>query len=186
MGVTVVDLGHARDRKSFLEKKVLRGLAHDILLVTGGVSVGERDLLPGVFASCGVRCLFHRVAIRPGKPLWFGRRGRCFVYGLPGNPVASLVTFSLFVRPVIARIQGGGPARLFEEGLLTKGVYNKETRLSFLPGRLLSSGGTGRIAPLLFRGSADIYHVAGADCFFMVPAHRRLAKGAKVSYFLLP
>ncbi|MDD5019793.1 MAG: molybdopterin molybdotransferase MoeA [Candidatus Omnitrophica bacterium] len=185
MGIPVADLGHARDLESSLEKKIRRGLTRDILIVTGGVSVGERDLLPEVLRHAGVRCLFHRVAIRPGKPLWFGRRGHCLVFGLPGNPVASLITFSLFVRPAIACMLGEGPFYRFREGILTKDVYNKEDRLSFLPGRLLFRGGSGRIVPLAFRGSADLFHTRLADCFFMVPPRRAQKKGSKILYFMI-
>jgi len=183
MGVLCVNLGHVRDNAALLDKKVRQGLKYDILIVTGGVSAGERDYVPRILAKNGVTCLFHKVLIRPGKPLWFGRRGCQLVFGLPGNPIASLVTFMLFVRPVIEYLQGaeGGPS--FLQGVLLKDVYNESERLSFLPARLRRQNRGIGIAPLAFHGSADIYHVAGADCFFAAPAHVRLRKGARVSFF---
>ncbi len=183
MGVLCENLGHAPDHTVLLDKKIRQGLKHDILIVTGGVSAGARDYMPQILAKNGVACLFHKVLIRPGKPLWFGRRGQRLVFGLPGNPIASLVTFMLFVKPVIEYLQGAEGGSFFLQGVLSKAVYNESERLSFLPARLCRQNGKVGIAPLVFHGSADIYHVAGADCFFMAPAHARLEKGARVSFF---
>jgi len=182
MGVLCEDLGHVRDSAALLDKKVRQGLEHDILIVTGGVSAGERDYVPGVLAKNGVTCLFHKVLIRPGKPLWFGCRRNQLVFGLPGNPVASLVTFMLFVKPAIECLQGGC-AFSFLRGILSKDVYNESERLSFLPARLCRRKKGIGIAPLVFHGSADMYHVAGADCFFAARPYARLKKGTCISYF---
>ncbi len=182
MGVLCENLGHAPDRAALLDKKVCQGLKHDILIVTGGVSAGARDYVPRILAKNGVTCLFHKVLIRPGRPLWFGRQGRRLVFGLPGNPIASLVTFMLFVRPVIEYLQGAEGKFSFLQGVLLKDVYNESERLSFLPARLCRQNkGTG-IAPMAFHGSADIYHVTGADCFFAAAPHARLKRGTRVSF----
>ena len=158
-------------------------MRHDILIVTGGVSAGERDYVPRILEKNGVRCLFHKVLILPGKPLWFGQRRGQLVFGLPGNPIASLVTFMLFVKPAIECLQGAGGAPPFSQGILTKGVYNKSERLSFLPARIWRRKKQTGIVPVNFRGSADMYHVAGADCFFTAGPHAKLRKGAHVSFF---
>jgi molybdopterin molybdotransferase len=183
MGVLCEDLGHVCDSAVLLDKKVRQGLRHDILIVTGGVSAGERDYVPRILEKNGVRCLFHKVLIRPGKPLWFGQRRGQLVFGLPGNPIASLVTFMLFVKPAIECLQGAGGAPPFSQGILTKGVYNKSERLSFLPARIWRRKKQTGIVPVNFRGSADMYHVAGADCFFTAGPHAKLRKGAHVSFF---
>lgn len=183
MGALCENLGHAPDHTVLLDKKVRQGLKHDILIVTGGVSAGERDYVPRILAKNGVTCFFHKVLIRPGKPLWFGRRRDQLVFGLPGNPIASLVTFTLFVKPVIEYLQGDEGKSSFLQGVLLKDVYNESERLSFLPARLCRQNKETGIAPLTFHGSADIYHVAGADCFFAASPHARLKKGARVSFF---
>src|SRR5206468_1493909 len=98
---------------------LLRGLAADVLLITGGVSAGNKDLVPDALESLGVRPVFHKVRLKPGKPLWFGvgpdRDGEGtgpLVFGLPGNPVSGLVGFSLFVRPALDALwEHDGPDR---------------------------------------------------------------------------
>ncbi len=95
------------------------GSARDVLVTSGGVSVGPHDLVRGVGVELGVEEVFWRIAMRPGKPLWFGVRGNTLVFGLPGNPVSSLVCFELFVRPALLALQGHrSPAPPFEPGTL--------------------------------------------------------------------
>ena len=100
-GAAPLLLGIARDNLADLRDKIKRGLESDVLLVSGGVSMGKYDLVEGVFAEFGVKVFFDKVAMKPGKPTVFGYRDRCFVFGLPGNPVSTMVAFHLFVRPVI-------------------------------------------------------------------------------------
>ena len=102
-GADATDLGIARDERDAIRALVDRGLQSDILVLSGGVSAGVLDLVPSVLAEAGVVEVFHKVNLKPGKPLWFGVRGDTLVFGMPGNPVASLVCFELFVRPAIAR-----------------------------------------------------------------------------------
>ena len=100
------DLGIARDSISSLSERIAKGLKGDVLLLSGGVSAGVLDLVPKVFQELGVRQVFHKVSVKPGKPVWFGVRSEAgrptLVFGLPGNPVSSLVCFELFVRPALA------------------------------------------------------------------------------------
>ena len=106
-----------------------RGLEHDVLVSSGGVSVGPHDLVRGVGAELGVEEVFWRIAMRPGKPLWFGVRGDTLVFGLPGNPVSSLVCFELFVRPALLALQGHrSPAPPFEPGTLGATVRRNAAR----------------------------------------------------------
>src|SRR5262249_9482238 len=101
-----------RDRPDHLRMLMTEGLRSDMLVLSGGVSAGTPDLVPGVFAERGVRPPFHKVAMKPGKPVLFGTRPRSgdgtptLVFGLPGNPVSSLVCFELFVRPALNRLRG--------------------------------------------------------------------------------
>jgi molybdopterin molybdotransferase len=106
-GAQVTDHGVVRDDPQAIRAAVQRGLdAADVLLVTGGVSVGPHDHVKPAFEALGVEEVFWRVRIKPGKPLWFGRRGDTLVFGLPGNPLSSLVGFLAFIEPVLRRLHG--------------------------------------------------------------------------------
>lgn len=106
-----VRLGIARDEPADLREKINRGLACDVLLLSGGVSAGVADLVPQALRDAGVAEVFHKVNLKPGKPIWFGTRQsadgqKCLVFGLPGNPVSSLVCFEIFVRTAIRGLVG--------------------------------------------------------------------------------
>src|SRR5439155_20593941 len=107
-----IALGSARDNRHELSRWIGEGLFADILVLSGGVSAGKFDLVPQVLAGLGVEPVFHKIALRPGKPLWFGvkefKDRRSLVFALPGNPVSSLVCFELFVRPAIEILASRG------------------------------------------------------------------------------
>jgi molybdopterin molybdotransferase len=103
---TPVLLGIAKDNPAELEAKIAAGLNHDVLILSGGVSAGVLDLVPQALASQGVRQIFHKVNLKPGKPLWFGAGKETLVFGLPGNPVSTLVCFKLFVEPALRKLAG--------------------------------------------------------------------------------
>ena len=105
-GAEAFDLGVAPDAVEALRAVIRRGLAHDVLVLSGGVSMGDLDLVPDALAAEGVTCLFHRWAVQPGGPLWFGVRDDVLVFGLPGNPAASFVGFELVVVPALAALLG--------------------------------------------------------------------------------
>src|SRR5205823_5285510 len=99
-------LGIATDRAEDLRRLIGEGLRSDVLILSGGVSAGKLDLVPGVLQELGVAAVFHRVRMKPGKPIFFGTKGETLVFGLPGNPVSSFVGFELFVRPALLRLRG--------------------------------------------------------------------------------
>src|SRR5205807_3572678 len=99
-------LGIARDRLDSLRHMVNEGLQLPALVLSGGVSAGKLDLVPGVLQELGVTAHFHKVEMKPGKPVFFGTRGATLVFGLPGNPVSALVCFELFVRPALRSLAG--------------------------------------------------------------------------------
>lgn len=105
-GAEPVSLGIARDRKEEIRSKILEGIKNDMLIISGGVSVGEYDLVHKTLASLGMDIKFQKIAIKPGKPVVFGLLNKRPVFGLPGNPVASMVSFELFVKPVIFKMMG--------------------------------------------------------------------------------
>jgi molybdopterin molybdotransferase len=105
-GGDVLDLGTARDDAVEIERALQRGKEADVLITSGGVSVGDHDEVKEVFDRLGMERLFWRVAASPGKPVLFGRWGKVIVFGLPGNPVSSMISFECFVRPLLRRMQG--------------------------------------------------------------------------------
>lgn len=111
-GAEALELGVARDDRDDLGRWIERGLAADVLILSGGVSAGKFDLIPATLMELGVEQVFHKLALKPGKPLWFGVKRHVkrpvLVFGLPGNPVSSFVCFELFVRPAVATMSGRG------------------------------------------------------------------------------
>jgi molybdopterin molybdotransferase len=175
----------AGDDPRALREVVRRNRRVDILVFSGGLSMGERDYVRGVLEEEGVEVVFHRVAVKPGKPVLFGRRGAQLIFGLPGNPVSTFVTFELFVRPAARRWMGLSapvPAR----ARLQDRIRHRPGRLFFKPGRCDLSEGRMLVRPLDTGGSSDITGFARANCLIMVPADREvLEAGETVSFLFL-
>lgn len=169
-GCVVVPLGIARDNAGDLSGKVAEGLEADLLITTGGVSVGDRDHVQEVLSAHGFRLGFWRVAIKPGKPVLFGTVGDTTVLGLPGNPAASAATFELFARPALRRMAGHRdplPPRLRVE--LTVAVEGGERRQRFLWGALKERDGRYLFTPSGRQGSGQNRSVQGAQALLSVP-----------------
>jgi molybdopterin molybdotransferase len=177
-GAHAVVLGTARDNEEALVHGMEPGLDADILVVSGGVSAGAYDLVEDIFDKLGVIVEFRRVAIKPGAPLVFGHRGKALIFGLPGNPVSTQVTFDLFVRPAILRMQGAAVlARPAVSVVLAEAVTNRSGREAHLPAFVRSVGGRFVAAVLPSRGSADIVRHAHANALVVMAADR-VAAGA--------
>jgi len=191
-GVTAVDLGVGRDDPDDLRAKIARGLECDVLLVSGGVSAGVKDLVPGVLEELGVAEQFHQVRVKPGKPLWFGVRevGKrtSIVFGLPGNPVSTLVSFKLFVMPALRALAGEPftpPATT--PAVLSRSLEHHGNRPTYFPCRRIGDeAGIPQVKPLDWKGSADLATLAQADCLAALPAgNYQLDAGAKVDVLSL-
>lgn len=158
-------LGIVRDEVEALEKRIAEGLGYDILLLTGGVSAGAKDLVPGVLERMGVERLFHKVDLKPGKPAFFGKQQRTLVFGLPGNPVSSFVCFELFVRPAIGRMLGRkNVLPPIYRGVMTKPLPITPTRgLTYYPCRIEWCEENFTVTPVAWSGSADLRGFAGAN-----------------------
>jgi molybdopterin molybdotransferase len=161
---------------------------NDVVIVTGGVSVGPHDHVKPALAELGVEEVFWRVALQPGKPTWFGRRGGTLVFGLPGNPVSAVVTFSLFVRPALAALQGRREERMLEsEAVLATAVRRNPDREQAVRVRLERLGGTLMATPNGPQGSHIVTSLLGADALAFVPAGEgELEAGATVTLAPLP
>ena len=147
-----------------------RGLAADVLVTSGGVSVGPHDLVRRVEAELGVDEVFWRVAVKPGKPIAFGVRGETLVFGLPGNPVSALVCFELFVRPAVLALQGlAEPGPRFRPGRLTAAVRRNSGRDELVRARSsVDADGITTLAPLDGQESHMIARAATADALVLV------------------
>ena len=187
-GAEVRNLGVAKDTEESLRRLIRDGLAGDVLLLSGGVSMGRFDLVEGVLGELGVRTLFDRVALKPGKPLVFGiSPGGGLVFGLPGNPVSTMVTFELFVRPALAKMEGcDEPRRPLLSATLRDSLSSKGTRRAFLPGWIEPEGSGIAAHPISTRGSADIVAFSKANALLIVPEdEERLAAGQTVEVYPL-
>jgi len=180
-------LGIARDRSSSLRAKLARAKGADILVLTGGVSVGDYDLVRDELRTAGVKPVFWQVRIKPGKPVFFGRRGGQLVFGLPGNPASAMVTFLLFVQPAIERLFGrkkpgprGGRAVLAEDVILKPG------RTQFLRGVLDAEGPVLTVAPYPNQKSGVLRSMARSHVLIVVQADvSHLKKGRDVEILFM-
>ncbi len=163
------------------------GLEADVLVTTGGVSVGPHDLVRSVGAELGVDEVFWGVSVKPGKPVWFGVKGRTLVFGLPGNPVSTLVCFELFVRPAVLALQGAtDPLPRFEPGRLAGAVRANPARTELVRARSSIVGGAVELDVLTGQESHMIARSAGADVLVLIPAGAgELRAGSAVSYLRL-
>jgi molybdopterin molybdotransferase len=164
-----------------------RGLDADVLVTSGGVSVGPHDLVRRILSELGVEEVFWGVAVKPGKPVAFGVRGRTLVFGLPGNPVSSLVGCELFVRPALLALQGAAtPGPVFREGRLAARVERNGQRDELLRARTLVSDDGIVLAPVAGQESHMIVRAAGADALVLAPrGDGTLAEGERVRYLAL-
>lgn len=172
-GAETIQLGNAPDEKIALRSAIERGLEADILVLSGGVSMGKYDLVEQVLADLGAEFYFTGVAIRPGRPAVFGKCRDKLVFGLPGNPVSTMVTFELFVLPAVDVLHGGVPRPLpvFRAKLATK-VREKGPITHFLPARIEWHGPEARVTQLPWQGSGDIVALALANGFLVVGPDR--------------
>jgi molybdopterin molybdotransferase len=224
-GATPLTLGIAPDEPERLQQLMLRGIECDILLVSGGVSAGKLDLVPAALEAAGVRCVFHKVRVRPGKPIWFGVRDpsessmtengtgterpvrsqsqihgrhrtfcsepvpgswqvsnvvfgaspsfvptRCHVFGLPGNPVSSMVCFELFVRTAIRRLMGIEPAEPQPiRARLKVGFSAAWDRPMYHPAVLEWSGSGPTVQRVAWKGSFDLRATVEANVMAVFP-----------------
>lgn len=169
-GCEVVELGIAKDEADDIAAKIQVGLQADALILSGGVSAGKRDLVPAALASAGVQEVFHKVRFKPGKPLWFGRREQCLVFGLPGNPVSVLVCFEVFVKTALRARQGfAEPRPPMIPARLTEGIDGAVDRTIFHPAALQWTTEGPTVRRVSWFGSADLRALAVANALLEIP-----------------
>jgi len=178
-GAEPIQLGNAPDEKGALRAAIERGLEHDILVLSGGVSMGKYDLVEQVLADLGAKFHFTGVDIRPGRPAVFATCRNKLVFGLPGNPVSTMVTFELFVLPAIDVFNAtdSRPLPIFRAKLATP-VHEKGSLVHFLPARIDWEGREARVSQLPWQGSGDIVALSLANGFLVVgPERPEIAPG---------
>jgi molybdopterin molybdotransferase len=186
-GAEVERLEPVADDEAAHRAALQAGLEADVLVSSGGVSVGPHDLIRSVGGALGVEEVLWGVAVKPGKPLSFGVRGRTLVFGLPGNPVSCLVCFELFVRPAVLALQGlAEPLPRFEPGRLAKSVRPNQARTELVRARSRIVDGEVELEAVTGQESHMIARAAGADTLILVPAgSEELAAGSPISYLRL-
>ena len=178
--------GIARDEPVHLRDMIAWGLNMDVLILSGGVSAGKLDLVPGILAELGVRALFHKVAMKPGKPILFGAKDgepgkpARIVFGLPGNPVSSLVGFELFVRPAIRRMMALEPGPCWMKAALTKDYPFRTDRPTYHPARLQSTDVGWTVEPTPWFGSPDLRGVLASNAFMLLPEGEHVHRAGAV------
>jgi molybdopterin molybdotransferase len=182
-GAEPVRLPIARDERGHLEGIIRKALESDLLLLSGGVSMGKYDLVEEVLLSLGAEFYFTGALIQPGKPVVFGRLGELYFFGLPGNPVSTIVTFLLFVEPLLGALCGeAGRQPRFALAALQSDVRVKTGLTRFLPARL---GSDSKVEPVNWQGSGDLASTSRGNCFLVVPDDRpALAAGETVTILL--
>ncbi|HEY3663153.1 MAG TPA: molybdopterin molybdotransferase MoeA, partial [Chthoniobacterales bacterium] len=179
-GAEVPLVEHCADDLERMTELFRRGIENDALIVSGGVSVGDHDLVKPALRAVGAEIDLWRVAIKPGKPFLFGRAGGCAVFGLPGNPVSAFVTFLKFVRPALRKMSGAGNDHLGLRQVsarLANEVENDGERPHYLRGQLKS----GVFTAIGLQESHALFGLSRANALLRVASGEKLAAGAIVA-----
>jgi molybdopterin molybdotransferase len=178
-----VQLPIAPDEEGKLTELIQEGLKTDMLLLSGGVSMGKFDLVEQALKGLGAQFFFTGVMIQPGKPVVFGEVGVIPFFGLPGNPVSVMVTFELFARQMVEALSGAEPSRLKSASAKLKKDFKTKTGLTrFLPAMLDGGLYGSEVEVVPWQGSGDMLAAARANCYLVVPPDReKLAKGEMVT-----
>jgi molybdopterin molybdotransferase len=176
-------LGIARDEVESLRTLIAKGLESDLLVLTGGVSMGKYDLVEQVLEEFGAEFLFTGAQIQPGKPIVFGKAKGKYFFGLPGNPVSTMVTFELFAKPMLQALEGASPVPLmFLHARLKSEIKTKTGLKRFLPGLLSGEFEHCQVELARWHGSGDVAATARANCYIVIPPDReRIAAGEWVA-----
>jgi molybdopterin molybdotransferase len=181
--------GTARDSLQDLEKKIQKGLeTSDILLISGGISVGDYDFVQELLLKQKVKKIFWRVAIKPGKPTFFGIKGKKLIFGLPGNPASVLVTFLEFVRPAILKMMGQKDVLLHERKAILEGKLQKKVdRAYFLKGVLQERNGRAYVKSAGLQNSHILESFSKANCLVFLEKEKKFfKKGERIKIQILP
>jgi len=178
-----------KDEFSDIEEKIEKNLENcDVVIITGGVSVGEYDYVKEVLKNLGVQTVFWRVSQRPGGPIFFGKKDNILIFGLPGNPASSLVCFYEYIRPSLQKMIGKSNLFLLEvEAILLEEISKKIGKTQFLRGLLTKKDQTFQVRPSGLQGSHILKSFAGSNCLIIFPKNEtHLPAKSSVTVHLLP
>ncbi len=184
-------LGIVKDDPQLLRSVLEKALdEHDVIILSGGVSLGNFDYVPQVLAELSVKTVYHGLAMRPGKPSYYGLKGDTAVFGLPGNPVSTFVNFEVLVRPYLYRRLGlSYEPRLIVCELAEPLKRKGSDRVEFLPGRLDAQGsmtgdpnGPCRVRPISYKGSSMLNALADADCLLRMELGQERIEAGRTVY----
>ena len=187
--VELVYAGRVKDKVTSIKKAIEKILTDcDVLIITGGVSVGEYDFVKEVLNGLGVRTVFWRVSQRPGGPMFFGIKKNTLVFGLPGNPASSLVCFYEYIRPAVLKMVGKSEYFLLEvDAILQEEITKKSGKTQFIRGSLSKKGKSYRVRPSGMQGSHILKSFAESNCLIVFPKNRtHLPARSTVTVHLLP
>ncbi len=185
-GGEAVYLGCAEDKEDAIAAKFREGRDGDIIVPIGGASVGDYDFVKSAFRSLGGETQFEKVAVRPGKPTWYGKLGRARVVGLPGNPASAIVTATLFLQPLIAALAGGDPSGVYAEAPLASGLPANGPRESYLRATLVRGADGEKLSPADNQDSSLLRPFAEANALIQrLPHVDAASQGDVVRYLVL-
>jgi molybdopterin molybdotransferase len=174
MGCRVTDLSICRDEPDAIRAKLEDGLKHDVLFVSGGMSMGEYDFVPRLLVELGVELRITKLRIKPGKPFVFGTKGNSFAFGLPGNPVSAFVCTTRLASRLLDRLSGGEIVERWQTGRLEVGMLPNGPREFYQPvirwtppARNSSQSVIASVRPLAWKGSADLFTLAAANALLV-------------------
>ena len=168
-GATLVSFGNVKDDRQATVDALERALESDLTVICGGVSVGDHDHVRPALAELGVEQKFWGLALKPGRPTWFGQRGESRVLGLPGNPVSAFVVFRLLAMPLLRMLAGGGPPGERVTAMLAGPVDRLGGRLRAVPCHPARTGDPGELVPMPQLGSHDFLSLVGATHLALIP-----------------
>ena len=187
-GAQVLRTGVVADTEAQTREAIAAALQDaDVLVLSGGVSVGPHDHVKPALQALGVHEVFWRVALRPGRPTWFGTRDDTLVFGLPGNPVSAMVTFHLFARPALLALAGAAEPRTAVEGIMDEAYGKAPGRTEAVRCALQARADGWHVRPTGPQGSHVLTSMVGARALALLPAeHGDVAAGERVEIELLP
>ena len=173
-GGRIVSSGIVRDDFEATRDAIAEGLAAaDVVMLSGGVSMGDYDLVKPALLELGAEIFVEKVAMHPGKPTVFAKLGDKIIFGLPGNPVSVAVSFHLFARPALMKMQGATEIHLPRfQAYASRQVKGAPPRRSHQPGKLTIKNGRAEVEPLKWSGSSDLVAFMNADCLIVIPEDR--------------
>jgi len=183
-GVESCFLGIVKDNIEELKSVIKNGFKANILLISGGVSMGEYDLIPEVLENMEVKKIFHKVNIKPGKPLFFGIKNKTLIFGIPGNPISNFLAYLIFIRPALYKMLGHSNFQPdFKTGLIDREFNTKTERKHFVLVKITKNKNHYYLTPIFSHGSADILALSKADGFMVVDTNiSTIEKNSKIQF----